>query len=155
MEPGQGVRSLCRIAHRIGAIAVIVVGGVRTKTHAQRLDQRWPPSGKGDFACFARGMIHGNGVQPIHLYATHRVTGSTRDHTTGGNLILFRHANGVVIVLAKENYRQFVDAGDACRLVKIALGGCALTEIRDAHALLPKHARGIGTADRMGDLRGN
>jgi hypothetical protein len=64
-------------------------------------------------------------------------------------LLLERHRDGPLVVLAHEHHGYVPDAGEVHRLVKIALGGGAVAEIDHGHDVVAAVLRGIGEPDRV------
>src|SRR3972149_1080892 len=67
-------------------------------------------------------------------------------------LLLERHRDGPLVVLADEDDRHVPDAGDVQGLVEVALGGGTVAEEDHDDGVVAPVLGGVGEADGVGDL---
>ena len=99
-----------------------------------------------------RGRVAAEHVAAVDHHARHAVAGRARRHRAAGHLPVERHADGVAVVLADEDDRQVMDAGEVHGLVDLALVGGALAELGHGHDVVAAHPRAHGDADRVQHL---
>ena len=89
-------------------------------------------------------------VAAVDHHAGHAVARRARRDRAAGHLAVERDADGVAVVLAHEDDRQVVDAGEVHRLVDLALVGGALAELGHGHDVVAAHPGAHGDARPRG-----
>ncbi len=137
---------------RIAIAALVVVRRVAGQAHDAGLDQRGALAGTCSLMGIPRGRIAAQDVSTLHGHAGESVSrGPSRDREAG-DLLVQRDADRVAVVLADEDHRQLVDAGEVHGLVDLALVGGALSEVGDGHHVVAAHPGAHRDAHRVQHL---
>jgi hypothetical protein len=135
--------------------AVVVVGRVGHVAVGLALDEGRPLAVAGP----ADGRVHGGvdveGVVPVDDHTAEAVAVGPVGDVVDRRLLRQRDRDGVAVVLADEDARQAVDAGEVERLVEVALRRRPLTEVADHHLALLAQLGRVGEAGGVGELRGD
>src|SRR5215831_13847534 len=154
LEAGQRVLLL---PHRdLGVAPVLgrIVGrGVHAQAIGHALDQSRTVAGARPVDRLTRGRVDSEHIVTVHLEAGQPVRQGLLGDRARVRLLLERHRDRPLVVLAHEDDRHVPDAGEVQRLVEVALGGCAVAEVRHHDHVVAPILRGVGEPDRVGQLR--
>src|SRR5262245_20018621 len=131
----------------------IVGGGVHAEPIRHALDQRGPVAGARPIDGLARGRVDGEDVVAVHLDAGQPVGERLLGDRARVGLLLQRHRDRPLVVLADEHHRHVPDPGEVHGLVKVALGGRAVAEVGHDDGVVAAVLSGIGQAHRVRQLR--
>src|ERR1044071_4235983 len=127
----------------------VVSRGVHAQAIGDAFDQRRPISRPSPVHRLAARRVHGEHVVAVHLDARKAVGGGLLGDGAGIRLLLERHGDGPLIVLADEDHRPMPDTCEVSRLVKIALRRRAIAEVDHHHRVLAPVLDAVGNADGM------
>ncbi|MNW51440.1 hypothetical protein D3C74_289250 [compost metagenome] len=132
---------------------VIVRSRVWRQPVHHRFDQRRTFAADGTFPRFFHDPIHFEGI--VAIYANSRKTVALSPVANApAQLLLHRNGNGVLVIFAHENHRQFLNPGEVQAFMKIALVAGAFAKCNEGNDVLLLHFRGQSHAHRMGYLGG-
>src|SRR6267143_3958831 len=153
-EAGERVLLLPHLHLFLGAVLGRVIGrGVDAEAVGDALDQRRPLACARALHRLTRGRVHGEHVVPVHLDPWQAVGERLLGDRLRVRLLLERHRDRPLVVLADEHDGHMPDAREVERFVAIALAGGAVAEVRHHHRVLAAILRGVGEADRVRELR--
>ena len=116
------------------------------------LDQRGPLAGARALDGLAAGGVDREDVVAVHLDARQAVGERLLRDGLGVRLLLERHRDRPLVVLAHEDDRHVPDAREVERLVEVALGRRAVAEVRHHDDVVVAILRGVGEADGVRQL---
>ncbi|CDN43440.1 hypothetical protein BN871_CZ_00110 [Paenibacillus sp. P22] len=136
----------------LGPVSKIVVrSGVGRQPVHHRLDEGRPFAGKRAAMRFLDDAVDCKRIVAVYTQAGEAVADGAVRHLAA-QLLMDRHRDGILVVLAHENDGQLVDARKVAAFMEIALVARAFPERHKADSLLAFHLGGQSDADRMGNL---
>src|SRR6266851_7897552 len=116
-------------------------------------DQRRAPTGPRPLRRLGHRRVDSEEVVTGDPYARDTIRGRPFGHPWSSDLQGLRHGDRPVIVLAEEDHRATMNAGEVQAFVKVALAGRPLAEAHVAEGPLPSPFQGQADPCRLGDLR--
>src|SRR6266545_2465283 len=138
---------------RVAIAALVVVRRVAGEPHHHGLDQGRTLAPSSPLVGFPRGRVAAQRIGAVHGHAREAVSLRSYRHALATDLLVERDADRVAVVLADEDDRQLVDAGEVHGLVDLALVAGALAVCGHGHHVVAAHPGAHGDADRVKHLR--
>ena len=152
-EAREGILLLPGLDLLLGAVLGRVVGGrVDSQAIRHALDEGRPAAAARALDRLAAGRIDRQHVVAVHLDPREAVRQRLLGERSRVGLLLERHRDGPLVVLAEEDDRHVPDAGEVQGLVEVALGGGAVAEEDHDDGVVAPVLGGVGEADGVGDL---